>query len=157
MRRKLLQLLCCYAKADRSRYCAENDLVQRTAVGNKTVRRFLAVMRHAECAAAKRVLKQSKGKLTGSVECDATGVGKFRIKATNQMFQSGIAALEGRLRKQGKEVPIRPLQRAWHSLPHWCHVSLAFIPRLHGSQEPCSNGEFEAGMQLLGSCEYPSP
>lgn len=92
-------------------YCRQNqnvrpnvaDVCQWSGVGKTQANHFICALRKAESMAAARLVARKK--LRGNLEFDGTSLGKFWIRADNQVYKSQIDNLKYRAATNGNPFP----------------------------------------------------
>jgi len=99
----LVQLILHYASSSLTKVVTRDDLVQAVNVGWQQGQHFLDVLTTQEAEAGELFCKTAV--LSRSIECDATGLGRYYVKRTNLLMADQIQQLEDKKKSQCKAYP----------------------------------------------------
>ena len=104
-----------YASSSLTKVVTRDDLVQAVNVGWQQGQHFLDVLTTQEAEAGELFCKTAV--LSRSIECDATGLGRYYVKRTNLLMADQIQQLEDKKKSQCKSLsvshPLAGPARTW--------------------------------------------
>lgn len=92
-----------YCRQSQTQRPSVADVCQWAAVGKTQADHFVTALRKAEAMAGERMVARQR--LSGNLEFDATTLGKFWIRADNQVYKTQIDTLKRNFQTNGKQFP----------------------------------------------------